>query len=1147
MKTNSSSTKARVLAGIPLLLTGIILLALSTTYGAKRKSRVTGANAPRSVISPSLAVPSPFSGTYTPTVFPCGTPRHHFMVPAGQARILVQVSATVPTNDLSMTLLFGSDPTPVPLHTEDTGTSSEAYLYQPAGGVPEGEYQVQICQTPTPNGVPQMPPYSYNGTFTYDNTAGGGSPPVFGQLPAAPQDSGPKVGYENFEPPGILTPVKVTSSGGLTVEYQGRNAIEPSIGANWNSGVINYKCDLEMLFINFANSCSPTGTNATWVNRPATTSVFVDSDPIGFTDRQTNRVFSSELTLLGVNTVKNAHSDNDGIDWMVDQTGGIGSAVDHQTIGGGRFHAPIPSPLPTSYQNAVYYCSQNLGADAQCATSLDGGQTYGPSIAIYNEATCGGLHGHLKVSPVDGTVFVPNKGCGGIQSVVVSENNGVSWSIRPVKTDTQAAAPPTVGTGDDPAVAIDAGGRAYFAFSNFGGGTGAGAGVAISDDNGVTWKNMFDVGAIYGVKNVCFPTATAGDAGRAAISFYGSTTPQGPTTGDSNDGSFTGVWHLYVAHTFDGGKTWSTTDVTPTMPMQRSGLLRGGGADAWRNLADFYDMTTDKDGRVLVGYGNGCASGDCAQAPINPDGTSAVKGNGYTATCSIARQSSGRRMLAAKDPASPTSAPGMPFVRQRRVGNVVRLIWNESDSGNSMINNYQILRGTAPGAENPIPIATVAGTQTGGTYTDNGATDPTKTYYYKVVANNSVGSSCPNNEIAAPFIGDTCSGLILHRNDPTHPESTGAGSAGQPPVQQLLIDYIAVGEPPSSPGNLMFKLKVVDLSSVPPNSRWRIAWDWYHPTADPANPDQLYYVGMTSDAQSNVTFEYGTLADAGVPAVLVLGETKIADIPQSPTGTHYDPDGTITMFVPKTGALGVGGPQPGDLLGAVGGKTITGDVPGTPEATLERSTAFVDHTFVKGNTDNVFPAVTYTLVGNNNCSSGTIVPVGAVSRKTHGSAGAFDIDLPLIGTPGIECRTGGPSGNHKIVVTFSLPVTIGGSTTPPPSAVTLSGTGTVSSVTVNGSVVTIDLTGVTNAQNLGITLNNVSDGTNSGNVSIPMGVLEGDTTANRAVNSSDISQTQAQSGQQVTNGNFREDVTVNGLINSSDISVVQSRSGTALP
>src|SRR5205823_4473616 len=32
---------------------------------------------------------------------------------------------------------------------------------------------------------------------------------------------------------------------------------------------------------------------------------------------------------------------------------------------------------------------------------------------------------------------------------------------------------------------------------------------------------------------------------------------------------------------------------------------------------------------------------------------------------------------------------------------------------------------------------------------------------------------------------------------------------------------------------------------------------------------------------------------------------------------------------------------------------------------------------------------------------------GAVSRKTHGAAGTFDVNLPLTGTPGIEPRSGG--------------------------------------------------------------------------------------------------------------------------------------------
>jgi hypothetical protein len=47
---------------------------------------------------------------------------------------------------------------------------------------------------------------------------------------------------------------------------------------------------------------------------------------------------------------------------------------------------------------------------------------------------------------------------------------------------------------------------------------------------------------------------------------------------------------------------------------------------------------------------------------------------------------------------------------------------------------------------------------------------------------------------------------------------------------------------------------------------------------------------------------------------------------------------------------------------------------------------------------------------------------------------------------------------------------------------------------------------------MAITLLSVNDGTSTGNVVIPMDVLLGDTTANKAVNSSDISQTKAQSG-----------------------------------
>jgi hypothetical protein len=190
----------------------------------------------------------------------------------------------------------------------------------------------------------------------------------------------------------------------------------------------------------------------------------------------------------------------------------------------------------------------------------------------------------------------------------------------------------------------------------------------------------------------------------------------------------------------------------------------------------------------------------------------------------------------------------------------------------------------------------------------------------------------------------------------------------------------------------------------------------------------------------------------------------------------------------------------------------------------------------------ILPVDWHTRIGSfkfPQCVSPTRVPIiSAVSRKVHGTAGMFDVDLPLTGT-GIECRTGGPSGNHQLVVTFAVPVTFTGAST---------SCGSVMSTSTSANHVTINLTGVPNASRCAVILNGVTDGPSApGDARVPANFLEGDTTANGAVNSSDISQTQSQSGQGVTSSNFREDVTVNGFINSSDIGVVQSRSGSALP
>jgi RHS repeat-associated protein len=168
-----------------------------------------------------------------------------------------------------------------------------------------------------------------------------------------------------------------------------------------------------------------------------------------------------------------------------------------------------------------------------------------------------------------------------------------------------------------------------------------------------------------------------------------------------------------------------------------------------------------------------------------------------------------------------------------------------------------------------------------------------------------------------------------------------------------------------------------------------------------------------------------------------------------------------------------------------------------------------------------------------------IQAVSAVSRMIHGSAGTFDLALPLTGSPAIECRSQG--GNFQIVVTFSPGVNFSGATVS-------TGTGSISSTSISSdhTQITINLTGVSNAQTIVVTLTGVTDGAVMNDVPVAMRVLSGDTNADGSVDGSDVSQTQSQVGQTVSTSNFREDVTVNGLISNSDVSLVQGQMRTTV-
>src|SRR6185436_13930001 len=335
----------------------------------------------------------------------------------------------------------------------------------------------------------------------------------------------------------------------------------------------------------------------------------------------------------------------------------------------------------TVYPNAVYYCSQDA-AVIFCARSDDGGLTFGPGIPAYNLTQCTNLHGHVKVAP-DGTVYLPNRSCGNQQGVVVSEDNGLTFNVHSI--------PGTTSSADDPAVGIGRGdktngvGRLYESFAS--GNTVAG--VAVSDNRGLSWKNIVDVGSLAGIRAAAFPTMVAGDDDRAAFAFFGST-----TAGSADDRAFPGFWHLYVATTYDGGNSWLMSDATPNDPIQRNGIHLGGGSPPHRNLLDFIGIDIDKQGRILVAYADGCMGPGCIQGP------NSATGNSYTSVAAIARQTGGRRLFGPDAPAATApSVPGAPLLTVGRDGGVAKLTWSESDNGGSAITNYVVLRGTSSGGE----------------------------------------------------------------------------------------------------------------------------------------------------------------------------------------------------------------------------------------------------------------------------------------------------------------------------------------------------------------------------------------------------------------------------------------------------------------
>jgi hypothetical protein len=678
----------------------------------------------------------------------------------------------------------------------------------------------------------------------------------------------------------------------------------------------------------------PEAGPAEWTDVSPSISSLTTADPILVTDPATGRTFISNQT-TGAEALF-AFTDDDGATWTQASAAPPDGGVDHETIGVGPYPATLSS-LATVYPNAVYYCSQAEAPDF-CQRSDTGGLQFGPGTIPNNGTGCSGLHGHVKVAP-NGTVYLPNKSCGATEGGAVSTDAGTTWKPFSV--------PASGSSNSDPSIGIDKDNTAYYCYTPRDGSPH----VAVSHDGGATWVNDFDIGAAAGVKQAVFPEAVAGDSGRASCGFLGTN-----VAGNLQATDFPGKWFLFIATTYDGGKTWTTVNATPNDPVQGAGgiCLGGLGCGSNRNLLDFNEVTTDNHGRVLFGYDDGCVTDRCIQSGGDQ--------NDFVASARIARQTGGKPLFAQYDPVEP-AAPKQPYLAGARDQNGIVLTWNAPDNGGSDITSYQVLRSTSSGGE--TKVATVSGDKD--QYVDATAIPSVTDYFYEVVAVNAVGSSTASNEVDLKVVQTAPPPSPCTAPGPTIlTDASGDSLTGTPGTDLRSLE---LSQPFASNGKVELRFQLdtdPGINPQPPASYWYVSFKtpsgtvhgvrmWFDPTS-PAQPTFQSYVASANTSGSTD----GRFVESG--------SMKPAD-----PNSSYDPTtGTVVILVPLAD---VGLSEGDTILGLNAASAQEASTPAGGGAEV-----------VDGMPDSLAYTSSYTIRTNSSCASNTPPTASLTASPTTGTA-----------------------------------------------------------------------------------------------------------------------------------------------------------------
>ena len=379
-------------------------------------------------------------------------------------------------------------------------------------------------------------------------------------------------------------PTPTFASYPIPTSFPGANtAGEPSVGVDWRTGAILYQAESWTFRLTL-----PAGT---WTDvSPVYTGLNID--PILVTDPW------SGVTLAGGDNggcSVLAQTVDDGATWHPSLPCTV--TPDHPSLGIG----PQVGTSRQQNKRVVYYCQQYPAID-ECTRSMDDGSTWLPAVPVLGG--CLGLSGHVKVS-ADGTAYLPIRNCGQVGGGI-SRDNGLTWNSYQIP----GASWPSHGF--DPSVATTPNNTVYESWARDGDYLPM---IAWSKDHGQSWSKPVDIshGSGYPIYGTTFQAAVGGDDGRVAVAYLGADRPAASGTSIFDPG-YVGAWYLYASYTYDAGAHWVTTRIQSN-PVQLGPICDNGTTClSGRNLLDFMDATLTSDGRLVVGYANGC-SGGC---PANP-------------------------------------------------------------------------------------------------------------------------------------------------------------------------------------------------------------------------------------------------------------------------------------------------------------------------------------------------------------------------------------------------------------------------------------------------------------------------------------------------------------------------------------------------